>query len=59
MRHNFVNDIGDYAKFALLRALCAANETTRLGVIWYLTEHVEHNGDGRKRNHLSGGMGSA
>lgn len=54
MRHNFVNDIGDYAKYALLRALCAgAEEPIRLGVIWYLTEHAEHNGDGRKRAHLS------
>lgn len=52
MRHNFVNDIGDYATYALLRALCAADETIRLGVIWYLTEHTEYNGDGRKRAHL-------
>jgi hypothetical protein len=54
VRHNFVNDIGDYAKYALLRALCANGEATiRLGVIWYLTDHAEQNGDGRKRAHLS------
>jgi hypothetical protein len=54
MRHNFVNDIGDYAKYALLRALCASSHPPlRLGVIWYLTEHAEHNGDGRRRPHLS------
>ncbi len=54
VRHNFVNDIGDYAKYALLRAICAGGEETiRLGVIWYLTEHAERNGDGRKRPHLS------
>jgi hypothetical protein len=53
VRHNFVNDIGDYAKYALLRALCASNPVAaRLGVIWYLTEHVELNNDGRKRSHL-------
>jgi hypothetical protein len=54
MRHNFVNDIGDYAKYALLRAL-SANETmpVRLGVVWYLTEHIENNGDGQRRPHLS------
>ena len=53
MRHNFVNDIGDYAKYALLRALCVGDQPTmRLGVIWYLTEHVEQNNDGRKRSHL-------
>jgi hypothetical protein len=53
VRHNFVNDIGDYAKYALLRALCAVGEgTVRLGVIWYLTSHAEDNNDGRKRAHL-------
>jgi hypothetical protein len=54
VRHNFVNDIGDYAKYALLRALCANGQATiRLGVIWYLTDHAEQNGDGRRRAHLS------
>ena len=54
MRHNFVNDIGDYAKYALLRALSSnQGDGVQLGVIWYLTEHAEHNGDGRKRAHLS------
>jgi hypothetical protein len=49
-----VNDIGDYAKYALLRALCASDpELIRLGVIWYLTDHAELNGDGRQRAHLS------
>jgi hypothetical protein len=56
VRHNFVNDIGDYAKYALLRALCESGPAeVRLGVIWYLTEHAAHNGDGRKRAHLSDG----
>ena len=50
-----MNDIGDYAKYALLRALCESGPAeVRLGVIWYLTEHAAHNGDGRKRAHLSG-----
>jgi hypothetical protein len=54
VRHNFVNDIGDYAKYALLRALCASSPAEiRLGVIWYLTDHAEQNGDGRRRPHLS------
>jgi hypothetical protein len=53
VRHNFVNDIGDYAKYALLRAICASSTIPmRLGVIWYLTDHAEDNGDGRKRAHL-------
>jgi hypothetical protein len=56
VRHNFVNDIGDYAKYALLRAICASGDTPmRLGVIWYLTDHAESNGDGRKRAHLTRG----
>jgi hypothetical protein len=54
VRHNFVNDIGDYAKYSLLRAICAGGTIPiRLGIIWYLTDHVEQNGDGRKRAHLS------
>jgi hypothetical protein len=52
VRHNYVNDIGDYAKYALLRALCTSEPTIRLGVIWYLTEHAERSNDGRKRSHL-------
>jgi len=55
MRHNFVNDIGDYGKYALLRAICSSGPTrVRLGVIWYLTAHTESNGHGRRRPHLSG-----
>lgn len=54
MRHNFVNDIGDYAKYALLRVL-SSDRTMKihLGVIWYLTVHPELNGDGRRRAHIS------
>jgi hypothetical protein len=54
MRHNFVNDIGDYAKYALLRAICFSGALDmHLGVIWYLTIHPEVSGDGRRRAHLS------
>lgn len=54
MRHNYVNDIGDYAKYAFLRALAgpASEPALRLGVNWYLTEHSETNADGRHRDHL-------
>jgi hypothetical protein len=53
VRHNFVNDIGDYAKYALLRQLqWCGNRPFRLGVIWYLTVHQEKNSDGRRRAHL-------
>lgn len=54
VRDNFVNDIGDYAKYALLRALCASGHAEiSLGIIWYLTDHAEQNSDGRRRPHLS------
>jgi hypothetical protein len=54
VRHNYVNDIGDYAKYALLRALAGSGTLPmRLGVIWYLTDDEQRNGDGRKRAHLS------
>lgn len=39
MRHEYAGDVGDYVKYALLRVLCAAGRTTRLGVIWYVTDH--------------------
>jgi len=54
VRHNFVNDIGDYAKYALLRALADNGEVpVRLGVIWYLTDHAEQTSNGRRRAHLT------
>jgi hypothetical protein len=54
VRHNFVNDIGDYVKYALLRAFCFDGALKmRLGVIWYLTVDLEVNGNGRQRAHLS------
>ena len=48
MRHNYVGDIGDYVKYALLRSLAGPDGDHRfhLGVHWYLTVHDEGNGDG-------------
>jgi hypothetical protein len=54
MRHEYAGDIGDYVKYALLRAICAAMPQIRLGVVWYLTDHTEHGNDGRLRPHLTG-----
>lgn len=53
MRDNYVNDIGDYAKYALMRSVAAScPEDASIGVIWYATNHIEANSDGRIRVHL-------
>jgi hypothetical protein len=52
VRDNYVGDEGDYAKYALLRAV-SAHTGLRLGVNWYLTTHPEGNGDGGKLQHLT------
>ena len=44
MRHEYVGDIGDFGKYALLKAL-AGNDLT-LGVVWYLNVVNESNNDG-------------
>jgi hypothetical protein len=41
VRHNWVRDIADFAKYGLLRRLAGAD--LRLGVFWYLTTHANAN----------------
>ena len=41
MRHNWVRDIADFAKYGLLKRLAGAD--LRLGVFWYLTTHADPN----------------
>ncbi|MGH6675565.1 MAG: hypothetical protein ACRECE_04970 [Xanthobacteraceae bacterium] len=44
MQSRYAGDIGDFGKFALLRALCP---NRRIGIIWYLTSELnEKNNDG-------------
>lgn len=43
MQDRYVGDIGDYVKFALLRAL---GEGERPGVVWYRHPDEDHNSDG-------------
>lgn len=44
MQNRYAGDIGDFGKFALLRALCP---NCRVGIIWYLTSELkENNNDG-------------
>lgn len=49
MQNQYVGDIGDYIKFALLRALC---EHSKLGIAWYLFPDEPHKGDGRHTSYL-------
>jgi len=49
MQDRYAGDIGDYVKFALLRALGAGE---RLAVAWYLHPDEGHNGDGRHLTYL-------
>lgn len=50
MQNRYVGDIGDYAKYALLRALSPGY---RLGVAWYLYPDEGHNADGKHVSYLS------
>lgn len=49
MKNQYVGDIGDYGKYALLRAFASHY---RIGVNWYLTENDQSN-DGNMRAYLS------
>lgn len=44
MKHEYVGDIGDFGKYALLKALAASDLV--LGVAWYLNVAHESNNDG-------------
>lgn len=53
MQDRYVGDVGDYAKYSLLKALSGASgDTLRLGVLWYLFPDEGHNGDGRHTAYL-------
>jgi hypothetical protein len=41
VRHNWVRDIADFAKYGVLKRLAGAD--LRLGVFWYLTMHADPN----------------
>lgn len=45
MQNRYVGDIGDFGKYALLKAL--STEDLRLGVHWYLNADEEPNSDGK------------
>lgn len=47
MQDRYVADVGDFAKYGLLRALSAGEVPLRLGILWYRFPDESHNGDGR------------
>jgi hypothetical protein len=49
MQNRYVADIGDYVKFAILRALAPGR---KLGVVWWLFPNEQHNADGGHRQYL-------
>lgn len=49
MQNRYVADIGDYVKFAILRALAFDRS---LGVVWWLFPDEHHNADGGHREYL-------
>jgi hypothetical protein len=50
MQNRYVGDVGDFAKYALLRRL--AQERFSLGIVWYLFGDERHNSDGRHTSYL-------
>jgi hypothetical protein len=54
MQNRHAGDIGDYVKFAILRALMPGR---RLGVAWWLYSDESHNGDGRHIDYLDNPSG--
>lgn len=50
MQNRYVGDIGDFAKYGLLRVIQAIKH---LGVAWYLHPDEGPNGDGRHTEYLS------
>jgi hypothetical protein len=55
MQNRYVGDVGDFAKFALLRRLAGitGERQIRLGVIWCLYPDESHNRNGRHVSYLS------
>lgn len=49
MQDRYLGDIGDFAKYGLLRALSAGK---KLGVAWYLHPDEKHNDDGMRIEYL-------
>ena len=59
MRDQFVGDIGDFAKYGLLRALVRAGMAEqRLGVVWYANKDDPGSSHGGQSSYLDDGAGA-
>jgi hypothetical protein len=52
VQNRYFGDIGDFAKFGLLRATVSNDPTLRLAVLWYLVPDESHTNDGRHVGYL-------
>ena len=52
MQDRYFGDIGDFAKYGLLRAVAAGEPPLRLAVLWYLVPDESHTKDGRHIDYL-------
>jgi hypothetical protein len=54
MQDRYVGDVGDFAKYALVRRLCGLHgeRPVRLGIIWCLFPDENHNADGKHISYL-------
>jgi len=52
VQDRYFGDIGDFAKYGLLRAVAAGEPPLRLGVLWYLVPDESHTKDGRHIEYL-------
>jgi hypothetical protein len=55
MQDRYIGDVGDYAKYGLLRQLLqpsASRQELRLAVLWYLIDNEEGNSDGKHVSYL-------
>jgi hypothetical protein len=55
MQDRYVGDIGDFAKFGLLRYILSDLPQLKLGVQWYKVPDEIHNNDGRNIDYLASG----
>jgi hypothetical protein len=53
VQDRYFGDIGDFAKFGLLRSLVVGDPQLRLGVLWYRVPDENFNRDGRHIEYLS------
>lgn len=52
VQDRYFGDIGDFAKFGLLRSIAESDPAMRLAVLWYLIPDESHTGDGRHIDYL-------